>query len=280
MKPIASLLRKHQGANEALLVSRAKTADYFILLSRALEGLPDQSPERRAELYESARTALAVRLKAANPPISRAQIKAEQRALDDAVEAIEARSVKTGAAQVEQGTDQPETPAPVAVPDIGPDRSVSSRDDARSISTREKQEMTTRQFQSTFSQRIVEEKPMSRLDEINRALRKLQSDSFGVEACALISEDGLMIASVLAADMEEARVAGMTATILSLGTRAATELGRSHLQEVIIRGESGYAVLVGAGRGALLLALTNANSKLGLIFFDMREAVRSLQKVL
>ncbi|HZR86032.1 MAG TPA: roadblock/LC7 domain-containing protein [Bradyrhizobium sp.] len=280
MKPIASLLRKHQGANEALLVSRAKTADYFILLSRALEGLPDQSPERRAELYESARTALAVRLKAANPPISRAQIKAEQRALDDAVEAIEARPVKTGAAQVEQGTDQPETPAPVAFPDIEPDRSVSSRDDARSISRSEKQEMTTRQFQSTFSQRIVEEKPMSRLDEINRALRKLQSDSFGVEACALISEDGLMIASVLAADMEEARVAGMTATILSLGTRAATELGRSHLQEVIIRGESGYAVLVGAGRGALLLALTNANSKLGLIFFDMREAVRSLQKVL
>lgn len=276
MRPITSLLRMHQGANEALLVSRAKTADYFIVLSRALESLPDKSPERRAELYESARTALATRLKGTNPPFSKARIKAEQRAFDDAVETIEARTVTATADQVEQGSDEPEasSPAassPVALPDIAPDSSISSRED---------QEMPTRQFQSTFAPRIVEEKPMSRLDEINRALRKLQSDSFGVEACALISEDGLMIASVLAADMEEARVAGMTATILSLGTRAATELGRSHLQEVIIRGESGYAVLVGAGRGALLLALTNANSKLGLIFFDMREAVRSLQKVL
>ena len=284
MKPIASLLRIHHGANEALLVSRAKTADYFILLSRALEGVPDQSPERRAELYESARTALATRLKETSPPISKAQIKAEQRALDDAVEAIEARTVTTSAVLAEQGADQSETPSvsasPSSFPDSPPENCMSSSDDARSISPSEKQEMTTRQFQSTFASRIVEEKPMSRLDEINRALRKLQSDSFGVEACALISEDGLMIASVLAADMEEARVAGMTATILSLGTRAATELGRSHLQEVIIRGESGYAVLVGAGRGALLLALTNANSKLGLIFFDMREAVRSLQKVL
>ena len=121
---------------------------------------------------------------------------------------------------------------------------------------------------------------MSRLDEINRVLRKLQSDSFGVEACALISEDGLMIASVLAANMEETRVAGMTATLLSLGGRAAMELGRGGLEEVIVRGDDGYAVLVSAGRGALLLALTNANSKLGLVFFDMREAVRSLQKVL
>lgn len=136
------------------------------------------------------------------------------------------------------------------------------------------------QPQSTFAPRVVREKPMSRLDEINRVLRKLQSDSFGVEACALISEDGLMIASVLAANMEETRVAGMTATLLSLGGRAAVELSRGALEEVIVRGDSGYAVLVSAGRGALLLALTNENSKLGLVFFDMREAVRSLQKVL
>ncbi len=136
------------------------------------------------------------------------------------------------------------------------------------------------QPQSTFAPRVVREKPMSRLDEINRVLRKLQSDSFGVEACALISEDGLMIASVLAANMEETRVAGMTATLLSLGGRAAVELSRGALEEVIVRGDSGYAVLVSAGRGALLLALTNENSKLGLVFFDMREAVRSLQKIL
>ena len=271
MGRLASLLRINQEAGEALLVSRAKTADYFILLSRALEGLPDQSPYRRAEVYESARTALATRLNATNPPISKARIKAEQRALEDAVETIEARAATAIPSQVKQGPDEAETASAVVAANIPPEISISSS---------EYEEMTTRQFQSKFAPRIVEEKPMSRLDEINRALRKLQSDSFGVEACALISEDGLMIASVLAADMEEARVAGMTATILSLGTRAAMELGRSHLQEVIIRGESGYAVLVGAGRGALLLALTNENSKLGLIFFDMREAVRALQKVL
>jgi predicted regulator of Ras-like GTPase activity (Roadblock/LC7/MglB family) len=121
---------------------------------------------------------------------------------------------------------------------------------------------------------------MSRSDELNRALRKLQNDSPGVEASALISEDGLMIASVLSPDMEESRVAGMTATLLNLGSRAAIELGRGNVREVIVRGENGYAVLINAGRGALLLALTDESAKLGLIFFDMREAVRTIAKIL
>jgi predicted regulator of Ras-like GTPase activity (Roadblock/LC7/MglB family) len=121
---------------------------------------------------------------------------------------------------------------------------------------------------------------MNRLEELNRVLRRLQTDSPGIEASALISEDGLMIARAETVNMEEARVAGMTATLLNLGTRAAAELSRGSVQEVIVRGEYGYAVVISAGRGVLLLAVTNETSKLGLVFFDMREAIRALQKVL
>ncbi|MGJ4994258.1 roadblock/LC7 domain-containing protein [Bradyrhizobium sp. HKCCYLS3077] len=265
MGRLASLLSRAHGPHEDGEAVPVTTADYFILLSRAMENLSDSSAERRAEVYQSARQALVTQLQAMDPPVSRSRIKAEQRALDDAVETLETRALTT------PDTADADTGREAAEQDIS-DLSIASGEDST---------MTQHQFHSRFAPRsAVEEKPMSRLDEINRVLRKLQSDSFGVEACALISEDGLMIASVLAADMEETRVAGMTATLLSLGGRAAMELGRSHLQEVIIRGESGYAVLVSAGRGALLLALTNENSKLGLTFFDMREAVRSLQKVL
>jgi predicted regulator of Ras-like GTPase activity (Roadblock/LC7/MglB family) len=277
MGRLASLLSRAQGPHEDAAAAPVTTADYFILLSRAMENLPDSSPERRAEVYQSARQALVTQLEAMHPPVSRSRIKAEQRALDDAVDTIETRAVTA--------PDEAETPPTPLVPDDLPPLFAANTDiPTASVSSppddAQDPAMAQSQFHSRFAPRAVEEKPMSRLDEINRVLRKLQSDSFGVEACALISEDGLMIASVLAADMEETRVAGMTATLLSLGGRAAMELGRSHLQEVIIRGESGYAVLVSAGRGALLLALTNENSKLGLTFFDMREAVRSLQKVL
>ncbi len=121
---------------------------------------------------------------------------------------------------------------------------------------------------------------MGRLDKLNRILRKLQTDSPGIEASALISEDGLMIARAETVNMEETRVAGMTATLLNLGTRAAVELSRGAVQEVIVRGEYGYVVVISAGRGTLLLTVTNESSKLGLVFFDMREAIRALQQVL
>lgn len=121
---------------------------------------------------------------------------------------------------------------------------------------------------------------MSRLESLSRILKNLQSESPGVEASALISEDGLMIASAMSPDLDESRVGGMTATLLSLGTRAATELRRGDVQEVIVRGRDGYAVMISAGRGVLLLVLANENTKLGLIFFDMREAIKSINKIL
>ena len=124
------------------------------------------------------------------------------------------------------------------------------------------------------------EKPASRTDHLNKVLKNLQHGSPDVEAAALISEDGLMIASALPQELDETRVAGMSATLLSLGTRAAHELGRGHLQEIVVRGVQGYAVMVDAGRGVLLLVVTNENAKLGLIFFDMREAVNAIRRIL
>jgi len=124
------------------------------------------------------------------------------------------------------------------------------------------------------------EKPMSRTDELNKALRKFQEDSPGVEACALVSDDGLTIASILPVGMEETRVGGMGATLLNLATRAAVQLNRGVVREVVVRGEGGYVAMIGTRRNALLMAVTNEASKLGMIFFDMHEAIRAIEKVL
>lgn len=121
---------------------------------------------------------------------------------------------------------------------------------------------------------------MSRVESINKILRSLQSGSPDVEASALISEDGLMIASALPQHIDETRVAGMTATLHSLGMRASTELERGGVEEVLVRGKDGYAVMVAAGQGTLLLVLASRAAKLGLIFLDMRNAVNDVRKVL
>lgn len=121
---------------------------------------------------------------------------------------------------------------------------------------------------------------MTRVEQLNHVLRALQSGSPDLEATALISEDGLVIASALPQHIQEMRVAGMAATLLSLGERSASELARGSLQQVLIRGDEGYVVMTRAGSGTLLLALTTREAKLGLVFYDMERAASEIRRIL
>lgn len=121
---------------------------------------------------------------------------------------------------------------------------------------------------------------MSRIDSVNRVLRNLQAGTPDVEACALVSEDGLMIASALPQHIDETRVAGMTATLASLGVRAAEELERGVVEQVFVKGKKGYAVMFQATDNTLLLVMASRTAKLGLIFLDTQRAAGQLSKVL
>lgn len=121
---------------------------------------------------------------------------------------------------------------------------------------------------------------MTRTEQLNKILRSLQTGTPDIEASALISEDGLMIASALPQHIEEVRVAGMSSTLMSLGLRASNELERGNMNQVLIRGENGYAVMTSASSGTMLLVLATRAAKLGLIFLDMDRAVKEIGKVL
>ncbi len=111
-------------------------------------------------------------------------------------------------------------------------------------------------------------------------LRELQASSPDIEASAIVTVDGLPIASALPQGVEEDRVSAMSAAMLSLGERIANELGRGSLEQVYIKGRSGYVVLMSVGKEAVLTALTREQAKLGLIFLDMRRATEDLAKLI
>jgi hypothetical protein len=88
-----------------------------------------------------------------------------------------------------------------------------------------------------------------------------------------------MIASALPRDVEEDRVAAMSAAMLSLGERTAKELARGSLSEVYVKGETGYILLMAAGEDAVLTALARKDAKLGLVFLDMKRTAEDVAKV-
>lgn len=111
-------------------------------------------------------------------------------------------------------------------------------------------------------------------------LRDLQASSTDIEASAIVSVDGLSIASALPREVEEDRVSAMSAAMLSLGERISSELGRGSLDQVYIRGENGYVILMSVGEDAVLTVLAREQAKLGLILFDMRRATDDLEELI
>jgi predicted regulator of Ras-like GTPase activity (Roadblock/LC7/MglB family) len=120
----------------------------------------------------------------------------------------------------------------------------------------------------------------SRNEIMIERLRELQVSSPDVEAAAIISVDGLPIATSLPQNVEEDRVSAMSAAMLSLGERIAGELGRGLLDEVYVKGERGYVILRAVGEEAVLTVLARQQAKLGLLFFDMRRAAEEFSKIL
>ena len=120
----------------------------------------------------------------------------------------------------------------------------------------------------------------SRTEMMVGRLRDLQAGTPDVEASAIVSVDGLIMASSLPADVEEDRVSAMSAAMLSLGERIASELGRGVLDQVYIRGNMGYVILMAIGEEAVLTVLARKNAKLGLIFLDMKRTAGDLTRLI
>lgn len=119
----------------------------------------------------------------------------------------------------------------------------------------------------------------SRTELMVDRLRDLQATTPEIEASAVVSVDGLIMASSLPAGVEEDRVSAMSAAMLSLGERIASELGRGSLDQVYVRGDSGYVILMSIGEEAVLTTLVREGAKLGLIFLDMRRTADDLEKL-
>jgi predicted regulator of Ras-like GTPase activity (Roadblock/LC7/MglB family) len=120
----------------------------------------------------------------------------------------------------------------------------------------------------------------SRSDRLERAIHGLLAQTPEIEAAAVVSFDGLPMASALPQSMDEDRVAAMSAALLSLGERAAQGLGRGELSQVYIEGDAGTVFLVSADDEAVLVAVAAKGAKVGMMLFEVRRAAAAVAEAL
>ncbi|MEM2957358.1 MAG: roadblock/LC7 domain-containing protein [Candidatus Jordarchaeaceae archaeon] len=121
---------------------------------------------------------------------------------------------------------------------------------------------------------------MSKIDEIMSLIRDMEANTPGIEASAVVSIQGLPIASAMPAEVDESVVAAMTAAMLSVGERAAQELARGNLQQITLQGDYGYIIIKGAGMSAIITVLAKSDANLGLIMMVLKKISNRISELL
>jgi len=101
---------------------------------------------------------------------------------------------------------------------------------------------------------------------LNKLLRAIPE----IKSAAIVSAEGLPIACAFPQEIDETRVAAMTAALLSLSERAIIEMGKGDFDQLYIKGSEGYLLVMQTGPDMVLIVSTTKDVRLGLILLDCR----------
>ena len=117
-------------------------------------------------------------------------------------------------------------------------------------------------------------------EELIALLREMQANNGEIEAGAIVSVQGLPIASQLPHDANEGIVSAMAAALLSVSVRACEELGRGIMKRLIVEGDAGMFVCQASGMNSILTVLTSAEAKLGMVYLDLEKYTKKIADIL
>lgn len=115
---------------------------------------------------------------------------------------------------------------------------------------------------------------------MEQVLEDLQTLSGEVTTAAVLAKDGELRAATLPPGVDRDRYAAMLTALIGLAGRLARENGGSSFIRVRIKEEGGHVLLLGLEGGGALAVTTGSNARIGLIFYDMRNAQRELEPML
>lgn len=121
---------------------------------------------------------------------------------------------------------------------------------------------------------------LTRIQALNRALGRLHTSGHAVLASAVVSEDGLIMASRLPEGLDEIQIAAMSAALLSIAGKASADLRGGRLERLYLEGADGHVVITSAGPHGMVLVLAGKDAKVGLVFLEVAHAADEIRRIL
>jgi len=117
-------------------------------------------------------------------------------------------------------------------------------------------------------------------EKLGYILKNFVTGTTDVQGAAVVTPDGLPLASSLPGEMDEERVSAMSAGMLSLGERIGQELVRGSIDRIYVEGEEGFSILTSCGQDAVFLVLAGKAVKQGVLMLEIKRALTELKPAL
>ena len=114
---------------------------------------------------------------------------------------------------------------------------------------------------------------------LDRVLGSLRSLSGDIDSCAVLSEDGELLATRHEEGVDRERTKAMLAALVNLAGRTARENGKEDVEQLRVKTDLGHVLVVRLENGALA-ATTGPEARVGLVLYDMRNARGEVEKAL
>lgn len=101
----------------------------------------------------------------------------------------------------------------------------------------------------------------------------------GIESSAVVTRDGLLVASDTSSDVDAETFAAMSASMAGAAETAITEVNGGTATRIIVEAANSKLITIGAGPKVLLVALTKQQVPLGLILIKLGEAARKIGSI-
>jgi predicted regulator of Ras-like GTPase activity (Roadblock/LC7/MglB family) len=99
-----------------------------------------------------------------------------------------------------------------------------------------------------------------------------------IEGAAVVTRDGLLVASALSEKIDAETLAAMTATMTGAAETAMHELKKKEVVRVIVETADTKLITTGAGEDMILVCMVGAKAKLGLILMSMKKTAQLISK--
>ncbi len=116
--------------------------------------------------------------------------------------------------------------------------------------------------------------------KLSNILQTFVTSTADVQGAAMVTPDGLPLASSLPGGMDDERVSAMSAAMLSLGDRIGKELVRGEIDRIYVEGQEGFSILTSCGQDAVFLVLAAKSAKQGMLMLEIKRAIAELKPAL